>query len=182
MKPKISVFLATSLDGFIARKDGSLNWLNNANTVVPQGEDCGFRAFMGSVDTLVMGRITFEQILSFGEWPYGATPVIVMSSRKIEIPAHLPKTVTSSSESPLQLVERLSNQGAKHLYIDGGITIQRFVQAGQLDEMTITLVPVILGEGKSLFGSLQKDIQLTHLSTHSYDFGFVQLKYAVKLS
>lgn len=175
---KVSVFIATSLDGFIARKDGSLDWLNQVNAVVPSGEDCGFHTFLASVDVLVMGRITFEQVLTFGQWPYGDKKVVVMSSKGLKIPDHLSKTVSTSSESPKDLVNRLSAQGANHLYVDGGVTIQRFYQAGVLDEITVTLIPIILGEGKSLFGYLMKDILLKHISTHAYDFGFVQLKYS----
>lgn len=179
MKPKISVFVATSLDGFIARHDGSLDWLDKANSSVPKGEDCGFQAFMSTIDVLIMGRITFEQVLTFGEWPYGKTPVIVMSSGEIKIPEALQKTVSISSEHPTHLAERLFTQGAKHLYIDGPTTIQNFLQAGLVDEITITLIPIVLGEGKPLFKSIGKDISLTHLNTRSFDFGFVQLKYAI---
>lgn len=180
MKPQVSVFICTSLDGFIARRDGTLDWLDKANALAPKGEDCGFRAFMDSIDVLVMGRKTFEQVLTFGEWPYGGTRVIVMSSGNPEIPAHLQKTVSASSETPTQLIERLSEEGAKHLYIDGGLTIQAFLKAGLVDEMTITIAPVALGEGKPLFGALEKDIELTLVSSKAYDFGFVQVKYAVK--
>lgn len=180
MNPKISVFIATSLDGFIARKDGSIDWLNSVSATVPKEEDGGFRVFMESVDVLVMGRNTFEQVLTFGEWPYGEKRVIVMSSKKIEIPDHLSKTVSSSSESPVQVVGRLSAQGAKHLYIDGGLTIQRFLQVGLIHEITITLTPIVLGEGKPLFGHMGKDIVLSHINTRSFS-GFVQVKYAVKV-
>jgi dihydrofolate reductase len=182
MLPKISVFIATSLDGFIARKNDSLDWLDQANASAPPGEDCGYRAFMASVDVLVMGKYTFEKVLTFGEWPYGDQQVIVMSSKKLDLPVHLTKTVSTSSESPRDLAQRLATQGAKHLYVDGGVTIQRFLQAGLIDEMTITFVPVILGEGKSLFGPIGRDIALTHLNTHAYDFGYVQMKYGVQKS
>ena len=180
MKPKTSVFICTSLDGFIARRDGTLDWLDKANALAPKGEDCGFRTFMDSVDVLIMGRKTFEQVLTFGEWVYGATRVIVMSSGNPEIPSHLQKTVSSSSETPTQLMERLSAEGAKHLYIDGGFTIQQFLKEGQVDEITITIAPVVLGEGKPLFGVIEKDIELALLDTKAFDFGFVQVKYAVK--
>lgn len=180
MKPKISVFIATSLDGFIARNDGSLDWLNNASASVPKGQDCGFQLFMDSIDYLIMGRNTFEQVLSFGEWPYGQKKMIVLTSRGIEIPKHLVETVSVSSEQPKQLVSRLSEQGAKHLYIDGGITIQSFLQAGLVDEITMTIIPIVLGEGKPLFRPVGKDLYLSHLETRSYDFGFVQLKYGIK--
>lgn len=180
MKPKISVFVATSLDGFVARHDGSLDWLDKANKAVPKGEDCGFQNCMNSIDVLVMGRVTFEQVLTFGEWPYGEKAVVVMSSREIKIPAHFQKTVSISSESPVVLVERLFSRGAKHLYVDGGMTIQNFLQADLIDEVTITLIPLVLGEGKPLFKAIGKDIALIHLNTKSFDFGFVQVKYGIK--
>ncbi len=179
MNPKVSVFIATSLDGFIARKNGELDWLNDANATVPEGEDCGYRAFMDSIDTLIMGRKTYEQVLSFSKWPYGETPVIVMSRNSIAFPANLPDTVTHSSETPRVLSDRLSAAGAKHLYVDGGMTIQSFLSEGLVDELTITVIPIILGEGIPLFASIGKDVLLTHLSTKAYDFGFVQTRYSV---
>jgi len=142
---KCSVFIATSLDGFIARVDGSIDWLTAANAVVPPGEDCGYKAFMSTVDTMVMGRNTFEQVLTFGEWAYGSTPVVVMSRRDAPIPANVPSTVTSSREAPKDLVARLSKQGNRHLYVDGGLTIQSFLAARLIDELTITLNTVRTG-------------------------------------
>lgn len=179
MSTKVSVFIATSLDGFIARKNGDIDWLNDANANVPEGEDCGYQAFMASVDVLIMGRKTYEQVLSFGEWPYGQTRVIVLSQSPIKFPDHLPTCIAHSAETPPMLYNRLAKEGAQHLYIDGGVTIQRFLAAGLIDKLTITVIPILLGDGIPLFGSLAKDLQLTHLSSHTYDFGFVQLKYAV---
>ena len=174
-----SVFIATSLDGFIARTGGELDWLNAANATVPEGEDCGYQAFMASIDRLVMGRKTYEQVLSFGAWPYGSKPVIVLSRRKLEIPDQLVQTVSHSSESPKALYHRLLSEGAKRLYIDGGMTIQRFLAEGLIEDLTITIIPVILGSGISLFGDLKQDIALKLSSTKIYDFGFVQLTYEV---
>jgi dihydrofolate reductase len=179
---KVSVYIATSLDGYIARCDGSIDWLNEANAVVPEGEDCGFMAFMNSVDTLIMGRKTYEQVLSFGQWPYGDTPVVVLSHNSIEIPADLPDTISHSAESPSALLTRLATQGVKHVYVDGGSTIQGFLAESLIDEITLTQIPVIIGEGISLFAPQQGDITLIHLGTMSYEFGFVQSKYAVKKS
>lgn len=179
MSTKISVYIATSLDGFIARKNGDIDWLNDANATVPEGEDFGYSVFIDSVDVLIMGRKTYEQVLTLGEWAYGQTPVIVMSRSPIQFPAELPNSVTHSAEPPQLLYDRLAQDGAQHLYIDGGLTIQRFLAAGLIDDLTITVIPILLGEGKSLFGPLANEVHLTHLSSHAYDFGFVQLQYAI---
>ena len=180
MNPKTSVFAGTSLDGFIARPDGNIDWLNEANGVVPEGEDCGYAAFMSTVDALVMGRNTFEQVLTFGAWPYGDKPVIVLSSKPLTLPNHLPDTVTHASGNPKELLVQFAEQGFKHLYLDGGATVQRFMAADCVDEITVTLIPIILGSGIPLFGNLPADVHLECQSVKHYDFGFVQLKYAVQ--
>ena len=177
---KASVYVGTSLDGFIARRDGSIDWLNEAQGLVPEGEDCGYKAFMESVDTLIMGRKTFEQVLTFGPWHYGDTPVVVLSHNPVTVPSHLPDTVSHSSESPRALLERLSGQGVKHVYVDGGNTIQGFLAESLIDEITITCVPIALGDGIPLFGPMEKDLKLTHVNTKTYDFGFVQTTYQTK--
>jgi dihydrofolate reductase len=173
------VFIATSLDGFISRADGSIDWLDRANTRVSKGEDCGYGEFMSSVDALVMGRHTFELAKSFGEWPYGQTPVFVLSSRMSSLPSGVPSTVSLSNEAPAPLVARLSAEGMRHLYIDGGVTIQRFLYNALIDEITITKIPVLIGRGRPLFGPLSQDVGLEHISTQTFDFGFVQSKYRV---
>jgi dihydrofolate reductase len=175
-----SVYIATSLDGYIARENGELDWLDAAQATVPEGEDLGYYKFMETVDVLVMGRKTYEKVLSFGMWPYEDTPVIVLSSNKIEIPNDLVKSVSCFSESPKELCARLGNEGAKRLYIDGGITIQRFLSEGLINDITITIIPVILGSGVPLFGNSGNDISLKHVATKTYDFGFVQLTYEVR--
>jgi len=177
---KASVFIATSLDGFISRTDGSIDWLNEANASITPGEDCGYKSFFDSVDALVMGRNTFELVLTFDPWPYGEKRLVVMSSRSLDIPSALAATVSSSSEAPEALLRRLESEGIRHVYVDGGITIQRFLAAGLIDELTITQIPVLLGEGRPLFGPLPRDIRLRLLNTQSYEFGFVQLKYSTR--
>lgn len=177
--PKISAYIATSLDGFIARKDGNIDWLNKASSVVPSGEDCGFKVFMDSVDVMVMGRNTYDQVVSFDPWPYGKKQVVVLTRKKIQIPEHLSRTVSATAEEPQALIKRLAAEGIKHIYVDGGITIRRFLTAGLIHEITVTQIPILLGEGKALFGPMEKDVHLTHLSTKAYDFGFVQTKYRV---
>lgn len=177
---KCSVFVATSVDGFIAREDGSIDWLNEANGVVPSGEDCGFGEFMSSVDVLIMGRKTFDQVLTFGAWPYGKTRVVVLSRGALEIPRDISTTTSVSSEDPAELLARLSREGAKHAYVDGGMVIQSFLAAGLIDEMTITVIPIVLGAGISLFAPVSLDVHLEHISTRAFDFGFVQHKYRVR--
>ncbi len=179
MEPLASVFIATSLDGFIAREDGSIDWLSKASSQVPKGEDCGYSAFMDTIDTMVMGRNTFEKVLSFGEWPYGKTPLIVLSRKRLEIPEDLSQTVSCSAETPLVLTERLAAAGVRRIYLDGGITIQRFLAAGMVKDMVITVIPILIGSGIPLFGASQEDIVLKHISTRTYDFGFVQSTYEV---
>ncbi|HAZ7572161.1 dihydrofolate reductase family protein [Legionella sp. PATHC032] len=179
MKPKISVFIATSLDGYIARKDGSIDWLMEANSLASPGEDCGYRSFIATIDTIIMGRYSYEKVITFDEWPYGSIPVIVMSSKPIQIPEHLRHTISISNQSPSELVSELAQHGIQHVYLDGGITIQRFLQNNLIDEITITLIPVLIGSGRPLFGFLENDIKLKHLSTNSYPGGFVQIKYQI---
>jgi dihydrofolate reductase len=176
---KCSVFIATSLDGFISRTDGSIDWLNKANAIVPEGEDCGYAQFMSSIDALILGRNTFEQVLTFGEWAYKSIPVVVLSRHLNTLPSNVPATVSLSAENPTQLVERLSAEGLNHLYVDGGITIQSFLAAGLIDEITVTIIPVLLGSGKSLFGALPNDLQIEHVASKVFDFGFVQSRYRV---
>lgn len=174
-----SVYIATSLDGFIARPDGSLDWLPGAdggNDGTDDDEDYGYGAFMASVDVLVMGRNTFETVLTFGDWSYDV-PVVVLSSRSLTIPTAIGDVVEQMSGPPDQVVAQLEQRGAKHLYIDGGTTIQRFLDAGLITRLIITRVPVLLGSGIPLFGPLQRDIALRHIETRSYASGLVQSHY-----
>lgn len=174
MKLKQSVFIATSLDGFIARSNGDIDWLTEGEEFQ---EDYGYSKFIASIDALVMGHHTFEKALSFGEWPYKGA-VIVLSSKSIDIPKRL-KQVQQLSGSPAKIVDQLVSKGYNHLYIDGGKTIQQFLRAGFIQEMTITRIPILIGEGIPLFGPIKNDIRLQHLSTQTYRNGFVQSRYKV---
>jgi dihydrofolate reductase len=172
---KASVFIATSLDGFIARPDGALDWL-------PEGdvEPHGYDEFMASVDALVMGRNTYETVLTFGFWPYGKKPVIVLSSRPLDVPPPDEAVCDVMSGKPEDIVNRLAERELKHLYIDGGVTIQRFLEAGLIQRMIITRIPVVLGGGIPLFGPLMRDIRFAHVATRSYASGLVQSEYTVQ--
>lgn len=177
-RPKISVFIATSVDGFIARLDGDVAWLHEGEAL-EDGDDAGYGEFFNSVAALVMGRGSFEKVLEFEPWPYGEKPVIVLSKSLAKIPSHLPDVVSIDQASPRALVEKLLERGYMHIYLDGGQVIQSFLRAGLVDEMTITTIPVLIGEGISLFGEIEKDIKLQLLESRSWKNGFVQSKYQV---
>ena len=178
MSIKASVFIATSLDGFIARANGDLDWLTGAESA-STGQDYGSREFMDTVDTIVVGRNTFELVSTFDTWPYGGKRVVVLSSGPDEIPPRLVDDVEWLSLPPRRLVERLAARGARHLYVDGGKTIQGFLNAGLIDELTITRIPILIGTGVPLFGPLDHDVSLTHIDTRHFENGFVQSKYRV---
>jgi dihydrofolate reductase len=175
---KASVYIATSLDGYIARENGDIDWLPGGDSE-GSDEDYGFQEFMDSIDVLVMGRNTYEMVLSFGKWPYGNKPVVVLSSKPVQIPRDIAETVESKSCSPTELVKQLSERGAKHLYIDGGKTIQSFLNAGLIQQLIITRVPVLIGSGISLFGPLNKDVKLRHIETRSFARDLVQSRYEI---
>jgi dihydrofolate reductase len=174
---KATVYIATSVDGFIARENGSVDWLPTGESA--SGEDYGYHDFMNSVDALVMGRNTYELVLSFGSWPYGEKPVVVLSSQQLEIPEDISNTVSVLSASPSEVVQRLAEQGYEHLYIDGGKTIQGFLREGLIQKIIITKVPILIGSGIPLFGTLPQDIRLRHIETLQFDNGLVQSKYEV---
>jgi dihydrofolate reductase len=170
---KASVFVGTSLDGFIARADGALDWLPPGG-----GEEHGYNAFMATVDALVIGRKTFETVLAFDAWPYGEKPVFVLSTRTLA-PAPPGALVERMSGAPAEIVSQLAARGIGHIYVDGGITIQRFLQARLIQRLIITRVPVLIGRGIPLFGVTPRDIPLTHIATRQFASGLVQSEYAV---
>src|SRR5437868_405205 len=145
---RASVFIATSLDGFIARADGALDFLPPGG-----GEPHGYDEFMATVDALVIGRKTFETVLSFSTWPYGEKPVFVLSTCTLA-PAPLEAVVERMSGEPAEIVSQLAARGIEHVYVDGGITIQGFLRAGLIQRLIITCVPVLIGDGVPLFGAL----------------------------
>jgi dihydrofolate reductase len=180
MRPNCSVFIAASLDGFIARSDGSLDWLDNANLLVPAGEDCGYKVFMETIDAIVMGRNTFEKVLSLGiHWPYADKQVIVLSHRPLNIPENIQHIVSQYTGTPEAIVTMLESRNLRRLYIDGGATIQQFLAAGLISEITLTVIPVLLGTGIRLFGDLKNDITLKLEKNKAYDCGYTQVKYSV---
>jgi dihydrofolate reductase len=171
---ELAVFIGTSLDGFIARKNGAFDFLPPGG-----GEPHGYNEFIATIDTIVIGRNTFETVLPMKPWPYGNKRVVVLSSRPIDFSAVVGGLVEQMSGSPAEIVEKLAASGAQHLYIDGGITIQNFLRAGLIERLTITRVPVLIGDGIPLFGSLPHDIRLRHVATRQYPSGLVSSEYSV---
>ena len=170
---KASVFVGTSLDGFIARSNGDLDFLPPGG-----GEPHGYDEFMATVDALIIGRKTYETVLSFDAWPYGDKPVFVLSTRPLAT-APLGARVEHMSGDPSAIVASLEARDIQHVYVDGGITIQRFLAAGLIQRLIITRVPVLIGAGIPLFGPTQRDIHLKHVTTHHYPSGLVQSEYEV---
>lgn len=170
----ISVFIGTSVDGFIARADDSLDFLPEGG-----GEPHGYDEFIASVDVIVIGRKTFEKVLTLGPWHYGSKRVVVLSNRPVDLSAAVGGIVEQMAGSPADIVARLAASGASHIYVDGGITIQRFLRAGLIQRLIITRVPVLIGEGVPLFGALPNDIALRHVETQHYAGGLVKTEYRI---
>jgi dihydrofolate reductase len=156
------VYIATSLDGFIATNEGHLDWLDEIPN--PEKSDYGYAEFMAAIDALVMGRKTFDKVRSFDLWPYDK-PVYVLSSGKPDVPDGLQDKIKVVNQSPREVVDRLHGLGYQNLYIDGGRTIQEFLQADLIDEMIITRVPVLLGNGIPLFSKLSQRLYFSHEKT-----------------
>jgi dihydrofolate reductase len=168
-----SVFIGISVDGFMARTNGDLDFLP------PEPEPHGYDEFIAGIDATVIGRKTFETVLGFGGWAYGKRRVVVLSSGSLDFSGLVEANVEQMSGSPGEIVEKLAASGAHNLYIDGGTTIQRFLSAGLIQRLIITRVPVLIGEGIPLFGTLPQDIQLRHVRTQYYPSGLVQTEYHV---
>jgi dihydrofolate reductase len=170
---KVSVFVGTSLDGYLARKNHTFDFLPD------NPESHGYEEFIESVDAIVIGRNTFEVVCGMGGWAYGKKRVVVLSSRPLDI-SKIDGQVEQMSGEPAEIVAKLEATGAKHLYVDGGITIQRFLRAGLVTRMIITRVPVLIGEGIPLFGSLPHDVKVRHVSTKNFPSGLVTSEYEVE--
>jgi dihydrofolate reductase len=169
-----SVFVGASVDGFIARADDSLDWLPEGG-----GEPHGYVEFIASVDAIVIGRRTFEKVLTLGPWHYGEKRVVILSSRPIDLSVVVGGVVEQMAGPPAEIVARLASSGAKHIYVDGGITIQHFLRAGLIQRLIITRVPILIGSGIPLFGPLSRDIPLRHVRTSHYPSGLVQSEYRI---
>jgi dihydrofolate reductase len=169
----VSIFIGTSVDGFIARPNGDLDFLPPGG-----GEPHGYNEFIATVDAIVIGRKTFETVLAMAVWPYGDKRVVVLSSRPIDT-SKAGGVVEQMAGPPAEIVSHLAASGARHLYVDGGITIQGFLRAGLVQRLIITRVPVLIGDGVPLFGTLARDVRLHHVNTRHYPSGLVQSEYEV---
>ncbi len=170
----VSVFIGTSVDGYIARPNGDLDFLPPDG-----GEPHGYYEFIASVDALVIGRKTFETVLAFPAWPYGDKRVVVLSSRPLDLSTVREGVVEQMAGPPAEIVAKLAARGVHQLYVDGGITIQGFLRAGLVQRLVITRVPVLIGDGIPLFGALPGDVRLQHVATQHYPSGLVKSEYQV---
>jgi dihydrofolate reductase len=171
MYPRFSVFIAMSVDGYIARRDGSIDWLS---IVHPVDEAHGYEEFMSSVDTIVIGRATYETVLQYEKWPYIGKLVIVMTHR----PANAHNAVEFYSGSAVELANRLTN--AKRVYVDGGNVVSQFFAAGLIHDLTISVIPIVLGSGIRLFSGGEGEHRLELQNSRSWPRGMVQMRYSVR--
>ena len=168
MNVRFAAFIGVSLDGFIARSDGGLDWLEPFH-----GEDHGYSGFFAGVDAVVIGRGTYDAVLGFPHWPYGGKRVIVCTARPAE-PRHGEEFW---SGSPRSLAERLDREGIRRVYVDGGALIRSFLSEGLVDELTIDIIPLILGSGRPLFASGLPETPLRFVESKSFPSGLVQIRY-----
>lgn len=171
------VFIAVSLDGFIARQDGDIRWLLQRDD---PGEDHGYDDFIIDKEVIVMGRGSYEKVMTFDTWPYDL-PVLVLSKQLAgtPVPDALKDKVQFIDSAPGETIARLAVQNIQRVYLDGGQVVQSFLREGLITDMVITTVPVLIGSGKPLFGTLSRDIDLTLLSSRSFPSGLVQSTYYV---
>ena len=165
------VYIAASLDGFIATRDGGVDWLTAIPD--PEGVDYGYSEFIARIDALLMGRGTFEKLLTFGTWPY-EKPVFVLSSTLSALPAAVGERAKIVAGDLDTVVEDLRQRGYRNLWVDGGKLIQSFLRADRIDELIVTRVPILLGDGIPLFGPLDQPLDWTHLATETYTNGLVK--------
>ncbi len=175
-RPKISIYIATSIDGYIARKDGSLDWLDRVGGF---DEDYGFQKLLDSIDAVILGRNTYEVAASVHDWPYKGKRIVVLSNNSLQ-------TVREEAElfrgDLTQLASQLHSDGIKHVWIDGGVTISQFLDLQMVDSMTLSVIPVMLGSGMSLFSKISKELPCRLVSSQSYPSGLVQLNYEITKS
>ena len=181
---KCSVFIATSLDGFIASEDGGIDWLNEAGDAsadMQDNQDMGFAAFMQQIDCMVMGRHTMEKIASFNlseeQWPYGDIPIFVLSRTLTRLPENLPCSVQLFDGEISDLVGHCEQQNLQHAYIDGGTVISEFINHGLIQQMIVTRAPVVLLKGIPLFKNLKRNVSFNQVTSEAFANNFIQETY-----
>ncbi len=170
----LTVFVGISVDGFMARLDGSFDFLPETP------EPHGFEEFWASIDAMLIGRKTYETVLNFGGWGYGKKPVFVLSSQPLA-PAPPEAVIEHLSGSPENVFKAIEGRGYQHIYLDGAYTIQEFIRAGLVHRLIVTRVPVLIGTGVPLFGEITRDIPLKHIATRTYPSGLVQSEYEIEV-
>ena len=169
------IYIATSLDGFIATSDGGIEWLNEIPN--PEQSDYGWSEFISGIDAILMGRNTFEKVLTFGSWPY-EKPVFVITNSLEELPEDFVGKAEIVKGSIKDVIDRLNRRGYINIYVDGGKVIQSFLAEDMIDEMIITKVPILLGKGIPLFGEQEQSLMFTHTKTEIYNNSLVKSHYA----
>lgn len=170
-RPKISIYIAASIDGYIARKDGGLDWLD---CVGGFDEDYGFQKLLNSIDGLIIGRKTYEVATTVPD-PYPGKRVVVLSNSLTAVKNGMELYRGNLAE----LLTKLHKEGIKHIWIDGGTTISQFLSSQMVDTMTLSIIPVILGAGIPLFNVIDKEIPCRLVSSQSYPSGLVQIQYEI---
>ncbi len=171
MRPRVSVYIAISLDGFIARDDGDLDWL--AEVQEAGGNDYGYSGFMSTVDTVLLGRGTYDAVLTFDSWPFEGKRVIVLTNRTLA--SRFGEAAYAGALGPL--MDRLGSEGVQRVYLDGGATIRQGLDEGLVDDMTLSIVPVLLGSGRPLFTRGVPGSRWTLTGAESHPTGLVQVRY-----
>lgn len=172
------VFIAISLDGYIARPDGDIEWLLQRDD---PAEDHGYNDFIADKDVIVMGRGSYEKVASFDPWPYDR-PVVVMSNKLAgtPVPEALEGKVRFTSGSPREVLDQLASENVRRVYLDGGQLVQSFLREGLVEDMVITTAPVLIGAGRPLFGALTNDVDLVLVASRSFPSGLVQSTYRIE--
>jgi dihydrofolate reductase len=172
MRPRCSVFIATSLDGYIARRDGGIDWLSLVET---PGEDYGYAKFFAEVDALILGRGTYDKVLTFPAWPYGDKRCVVLTHGSYES-RHGERF---HAGDPAPLLAELRAGGVRRVYVDGGAVIRQFLRDGLIDDLTISIIPIVLGDGIPLFDASLPTRRLRLAGSQTFPSGLVQLRYDV---
>ena len=177
MSSEVIVYIAASLDGYIARSDGSIDWLDIAGPEEAERSMSDFVELLKSVDCLVMGRKTFDTVKQFSPWPYGALPIVVLSTTLSETPQIEGANIRIRSAQPADLLRDLESEGLTRIYVDGGATIHGFLREGLIDRITVATVPVLLGSGRPLFPEMGQELKLKLESSVALESGIVKSAY-----